>query len=110
MALPELEHHRVEKLLSKFCEQRIPPELRDEIKMIYRIFGNKVVLIESRPYFDDPTKWTEVPIAQFEYSTTAKSWSLYGFNRNSRRVPHSTGTLDKLIQDVEKDTTRIFWG
>lgn len=110
MALPEIELHRVNKLLTQFCEQHIPPDVRDRIKLFYTIKGNKVILIESRPYFDDPTKWTEMPVAQFEYSETSKNWSLFGYNRNDKRLPYSKGSLKKLLQDVGKDPSGIFWG
>lgn len=110
MSLPEIELHRVNRLFSQYCEQRIPLDARDQIKLLYRIEGNKVILVESRPYYDDPAKWTEMPIAQFEYNESSKSWSLFGYNRNSRRVPYSKGNLEKLLQYVNKDLTGIFWG
>lgn len=110
MPLPEIEVHRVNKLFTKFCDERIPPDARDQIKLLYNIIGNKVILVESRPYYDDPSKWTEMPVAQFEYSATTKIWSLYGYNRNDKRLPYSKGSLEKLIQEVNKDTTGIFWG
>lgn len=110
MSLPEIEQHRVGKLLGRFCEERIPPHARDQIKLLFIIKGNKVILIESRPYFDDPDQWSEMPVAQFEYSKTTKKWSLFGYNRNDRRLPYSKGSLEKLIQDVDKDATGIFWG
>lgn len=110
MALSEIELHRVNKLFTSFCEQRIPPEVRNEIKLLFTVKGNKVILVESRPYFDDPTKWSEMPVAQFEYSETTKQWSLFGYNRNDRRLPVAKGSLEKLIQEVAKDSTGIFWG
>ncbi len=110
MALPEIELHRVNKLFNMFCEQRIPPHARDQIKLLYNIKGSKVILIESRPYYDDPTKWTEMPVAQFEYNETTKTWSLYGYNRNDKRLPIAKGNLEKIIQEVDKEPTGIFWG
>jgi len=110
MPLPEIEQHRVDKLFTRYCEQRIPPHARDQIKLLYNIKGNKVILIESRPVWNDPTKWTEMPVAQFEYSVATKIWCLYGYNRNDKRLPYSKGTLEKMILEVDKDTTGIFWG
>ena len=110
MSLPEIELFRVKKLFSRFCEQRIPPDVRDQIKLIYIIKGNKVVLVESRPFFNDPTKWTEMPVAQFEYIFLSNSWSLFAYDSRSRRFPYSKGKLDKLIQEVDTDHTGIFWG
>jgi Protein of unknown function (DUF3024) len=51
-----------------------------------------------------------MPIAQFEYSTAAKSWRLYGYNRNDRRQPVAKGALDILINEVDADRTGVFWG
>lgn len=110
MPLPEIELFRVNKLFTQFCDNRIPPEIRDQIKLLFKINGNKVILIESRPYYNDPTKWTEMPIAQFEYSATTKMWSLFGYNRNDKRLPIARGSLDTLIEAVDKDKTGIFWG
>ena len=110
MALPETELFRAEKLLTEFCERRVPAHVRDQIRLLFTINGNKVVLVESRPVYDDPSRWTEMPIAQFEYSLAAKSWSLYGYNRNDRRVPVAKGALDVLINEVDADRTGIFWG
>ena len=110
MALPEIELFRGNRLFSKFCDERIPPHARDQIKMLYNIKGNKVILMESRPYYDDPSKWSEMPVAQFEYNATTKVWGLFGYNRNDKRLPYSKGNLEKLIQEVDKDITGIFWG
>ena len=110
MALSEIEQHRVNKLFSQFCDQRIPLDIRNQIKLLYHIKGNKVFLIESRPYYDDPTKWTEMPIAHFEYTESSRTWSLFGYDRNSKRRPYSKGNLEKLIQDLDKDHLGFFWG
>lgn len=110
MPLPEIEQHRVAKLLDAYCEKRIPPHVRDQIKLFYKITGNKVILIESRPHYDDQTSWYEMPIAQFEYSAATKKWSLYGYDRNEKRVPISKGSLEGMIQELDIDRTCLFWG
>jgi len=110
MPLPEIELHRTNKLLGGFCDNRIPPHARDQVRMLYKINGSKVILIESRPHFQDPSNWLEMPIAQFEYSAATKAWSLYGYDRNDKRVPVSKGSLEKLTQEVDQDPTGIFWG
>jgi hypothetical protein len=51
-----------------------------------------------------------MPVAQFEYSVTTKNWSLYGYNRNDKRLPIDKGALEKLIQEVDKDAASVFWG
>ena len=110
MSLPEIEQFRVEKLLKAFCEKRVPPHARDQVKLICKVIGNRVTLSECRPYYNDPSSWSEMPVAQFEYDLAAKSWSLYAYDRNSKRKPYSKGPLEKLIQEVDNDPTGIFWG
>ena len=110
MSLPEIEKHRVDKLLTAFCDKRVPLQVRDEVMLTYKITGNKVFLIETRPYFDDPSKLTEMLIALFEYDADEMVWSLYAYNRNNKRMPSSRGSLDQLIQEVDQDRTGIFWG
>jgi hypothetical protein len=110
MSLPETEQHRVKKLFGAFIEKRVPQHVRDQVRLIYKITGRKVILIETRPHFQDPTVWTEMPIAQFEYDEAAKVWSLYAYDRNDKRKPYSKGHLELLIQEVDNDPTCIFWG
>ena len=37
MALSEFEKKRVEKLLTAYCENKIPPHLRDQIRIELRV-------------------------------------------------------------------------
>jgi len=110
MSLPETEQHRVKKLLSAFIDKRVPPHVRDQVKLICKVTGNRVTLSECRPYYNDPSTWSEMPIAQFEYDVAAKAWSLYAYDRNDKRKRYSKGPLEQLIQEVDKDPTGIFWG
>ena len=110
MPLPETEQHRVSKLFKAFIEKRVPPHARDQVKLVCKVVGNRVVLSECRPYYNDPSTWSEMPIAQFEYDVEAKAWSLYAYDRNDKRKLYSKGQLEQLIQEVDKDATGIFWG
>lgn len=110
MPLPEIEQHRVDKLLTAFCDKRVPLHVRDEVKLTYKISGNKVFLIETRPYFDDPSRWTEMYISQFQYKVEVKNWSLFAYNRNDKRNLYANGPLELLIKEVDKDPYGVFWG
>ncbi len=63
----ELDKKRVSKLVGDFCKNRIPLHARDQIKLLYKIRGNDVNIIESRPHWQDSTTWTEMPIAKIRY-------------------------------------------
>jgi len=38
----ELERKRIEKVVDDFCENRIPPHIRDKIKLFFKIRGDDV--------------------------------------------------------------------
>lgn len=114
MALPPLVRQLIEVKLMKYCERKIPPHVRDKIKLLYKIRGNSVTLIETRPYFRDPNEWTESVVAQFRYDPKSMTWTLYCADRNSRwhfyDLVEPTPDLDEIIAAVDDDPTGIFWG
>jgi hypothetical protein len=109
MALPERESVRVHELLEVFCIERSG----DSVKLEYHIKGNRVTLVESRPLFIDPNIWNSVNVTQFEFDSDQQVWILYWYDRKNRRQPYPTGrnrdTLEKLVTEVGKDPTGIFW-
>lgn len=84
MALPELTKKQVETILGSFCENRIPPHVRDKLRLNFSFRGQSVSLFEERPYFQDASRWTQTPVAQFRLEPTTKIWSLYCADRNSK--------------------------
>ncbi len=114
MPLPEFTKKLVETRLDEYCNKEIPKDLRDQIRLGYKINGNKVTLIESRPFYLDPKKWTETPLAQFRFDAETKKWGLYFMDRNSRWRPYDlveeSADFEKLLEALDEDRTGIFWG
>jgi hypothetical protein len=114
MPLPEFTRKLVETKLSKYCEQKITPQFRDQVRLKYRIRGNQVTLFEERPAFKKPSAWVEISMAQFRFNPRDTKWSLYCADRNSRW--HLYGLLppsadfDDLLKEVDRDPTGIFFG
>ena len=104
----------VETKLTKYCEQKIPLHVRNQLRLNYRIRGNQVTLFEERPAFKKPSSWVEISVAQFRFNIRDKKWSLYCADRNSRW--HLYGLLapsvdfDDLLKEVDRDPTGIFFG
>jgi hypothetical protein len=71
MALPPLVQQLVDAKLAKYCERKIPEHVRDKIKLVHKARGDSVTLVETRPYFKDPSIWTEHGVAQFRYHCRA---------------------------------------
>lgn len=114
MPLPDLVKHSAKKKIEAFCERRVPAHVRDQIRLTIKFRGSSMTLIENRPYFRDPSTWTEAPIAQFRFDTDKRSWKLYSRDRNSRWHEYDftepRSSLDELIEEVDRDPTGIFWG
>ena len=115
MVLPTLIHQLAIQLLTDFCAQRTPPDVRDHVRVEFVITGTKATIIERRPDFRDPGReWSERKVAVLEYDTKARTWALFAFNRNSQRMPYQrtapTADLTSLIAEVESDPTHVFWG
>jgi hypothetical protein len=111
MSLPEQEIARVEQLIGALCRQRT---MANEVKLAYAIRGDRVTLVESRPFFVAPDTWFDLKVAQFEFNPETNVWTLYWYNMKNKRFPYPTGrnrdTLEKLVLEVERDPTGIFWG
>lgn len=114
MSLPDLVRRIVDAKLGQFCEDRIPPHIRSEIRLVYSIRGYSVTLTEERPYFLDHSRWTQSPVAQFRFDAETQKWSLHCRDRNGRWHPYARLSPDKnfevLLREVNGDPTGIFWG
>jgi hypothetical protein len=110
MSLSDKEIQHANALLGQFCEDR---SIQDEVKLEYQIRGNRITLTESRPFFIDPSKWNDFKVAQFEFNFELGIWNLYWYDMKNKRHPYPTrrskDTLDKLLLEVIKDPTGIFW-
>lgn len=114
MALPESDIDKLETLLKLMFERRISEESEEKLKLTYEVKGNKITIIESRPFFIDPDSWNSVKVAQFEYNSDIGNWALYWYSTKNRRQAYPTGrnkdSIEKLVDEVDSDPTGIFWG
>ncbi len=114
MALPALTKRLVEKRLDKYCKDRMPPQIRDKVRLGYKFRGNSVTLFEQRPAFTDPDKWVDIVVAQFRFDPSNGEWTLYCADRNSRWHVYydlePNTDFEVLLQEVDEDPTGIFWG
>ena len=114
MAIPELTRRRAEKLLQQLIERRIPPRVRDQIRMSVEVRGNNVTLFEHRPVWRMPDEWTNGKTAQFRYNPATDRWTLYWSNRHGRWLLYEdtrpVADIAPLIREVDEDPVGAFWG
>ena len=114
MSLPDTVKHQVETVLRAFCERRVPPEVRDKVRLTYDFRGNAVTLYEDRPQWTDPSQWGHLAIAQFRFDTANGQWTLYCADRNAKWCEYldadPASRFESLLEEVDKDPTGIFFG
>jgi hypothetical protein len=114
MALSEIQQAEVNQRLRAFCHARVPPHVRHQVRLGYRIQATAAVLFEERPAFRPPHEWRELAIAKFRYVGTQKLWRLYCQHRDLRWHSYealpAAPSFKRLLDEVAADPTGIFWG
>ena len=99
----------------RFCDQRVPAEARDQVRLEVTTWASTITIVEYRPLWQGgPGAWTRLPIAQLRYDASAGTWTLYWADRNRRwhRYDHLDPTLqlDELLKEIDQDPLSLFWG
>lgn len=109
-AFPELDLARIRR----FCEDRTPPELRDEMRVEADVRGRSVTILDCRPpWTPELVEWSRQPLAQLRYDPESALWALYWADRNSRWHRYDDldpGPVGDLLAEIAEDPTCIFWG
>lgn len=108
-ALPELDVARIRR----FCEERVPAHLRDEVRVEAEVRGRSITIRDCRPpWHPELAHWSRVPVAQLRHADDHQ-WTLYWADRNGRWHLYdllAPGTAQELLHEIAADPTCIFWG
>ncbi len=114
MALDEFTRKLVKNKVGSFCENRIPPHARGQVKLTYSFWKDSVILYEERPRWDKPDEWTKMKIARMDFDPESRGWTLWAYDRNDRprfyMDVRPNAPLDEVLQEIDEDPTSIFWG
>ncbi len=115
MAFSELELKRIEKLADSFLEKRRPPvHLRKELDLGFRIDGNSIIIFEIRPFWKDPEKIIEHPVAKTTYLKKNNLWKVYWQRADLKwhgyEPDPEVKTLEEFFKIVAEDEYCCFWG
>ena len=98
------------------CDQRVPDDARDEVRIEVEEDRQAVTILECRPPWrgDYGPEWTRSPIARLRYVSSTRLWTLYYRRHTGRweRYPllGSTPRLDEMLTEIDQDPICIFWG
>ena len=115
MALSELEHKRLKKIVGAYVEsRRPPPHIRAELDLAFRIEGQSVEIFELRPAWRNPTETLEEPVAKATFVKRTGTWRVYWQRADlkwHRYDPVSeTASIEEFLQVVERDEHGCFYG
>jgi hypothetical protein len=114
MALPELVRLAAVRKVTDYCERRAPAHVRDQVRVEARVRGDKITIVECRaPWRPDfGPDWTEAKVAQLAYHRPSRTWELFAYDRNERRIAYPllapTRDLDAVLEELERDPICIF--
>ena len=109
--IPDLDLRKIHKYEARV----VPPDFQDQIRMEVDIRGKTVTTVECRlPWREDfGPEWTRQGVARMKFDTANNEWTLYWSDRNSRWHIFdliSPGSIDEILEEIERDRTNIFWG
>ena len=102
--------------VTAYCEQRVPPHALHQVRMQAIVERHALTLVERRAPWrpESGPEWTTSPVARLRWSVSRRDWTLYWRDRNHRfhRYPDTDPTADSatLLDEIDRDSTGIFWG
>jgi len=112
MPLPDLVRRSAEKLLTRYCTERVPPCARDQLRLSFRTRGDQITLFAGRTEQADG-KWRIRPVARFCFSHELAQWTLHYPDQECRwrfylNAPPCLD-LEKLLRHLDADPLHFFW-
>jgi len=99
-----------------FCEQRIPPHALHQVRLELEEAPGAITIVERRaPWRKDVgPDWTHGPVAHIRHSHQSGLWTLYCRDRHQRWNVYTrlapTTDITEVLDEIDRDPTRIFWG
>ncbi|MBA3432495.1 MAG: DUF3024 domain-containing protein [Actinobacteria bacterium] len=103
-------------VVEEFCEERIPPDLRDRVRLEARRRGNAITIVERRvPWNPDfGPDWTSSDVAQLRLDSLSETWTLHWKRADGRwyasEEPPPTRDVAALLAEIDTDRNGVFWG
>ena len=114
MAVSELELKLIDRTVGTLCRRLSPPQLADQLHVIYEVDGHNVCIFEERPPWRATGAWTHHGVAKFRYYRSRRQWQLHWMRRDLKwhlyEPAEATADLAALVAVVDEDTYGAFFG
>jgi Protein of unknown function (DUF3024) len=116
MALPADVRQAALSQVEQFCNERVPEDLRAQVRLEHGVRGNAITIVERRPPWSELVgpEWTTTHIAQLRYDENGRRWSLYCRDSRERWWLYDdaepAADVGPLLAAIDEDATGIFWG
>jgi hypothetical protein len=116
MAIPAAHRDVALRQIAIFCENFVPGEDRDSVRLEHGIQGDHITIVERRPPWSELVgpDWTSLNVAQLRYDERSRTWSLYACDRDDRWFLYidvaPAADIGPLLAEIAEDPTGIFWG
>ena len=113
MPFDNTQRQLIKEIIGCYCEQKVPDDLKDQVRVLYSIKGYTVTIIQSKPSFPGSHLWADCPIARLKYDPRTSSWELYRRNLTGEWQRYTdlkpTRHLQSLIDEIASDPFGVFW-
>jgi hypothetical protein len=95
-------------MVKRYCDKRIPPRLRNELRLEVETRGRSITIFEHLPPWrpDFGPDWSRRQIAQMRYDPETLTFTLYWADRNGRWLAYPnigpTGDVGPLLREIEE--------
>ena len=102
--------------VSAYCEQRVPPHALHQVRMDAVVDRHAVTLVERRaPWRPEFGQWTRSRVARLRWSVSRREWTLSsGVTATTAGTAYEytapTTEIARLLEEIDRDPTGIFWG
>ncbi len=114
MAFSEIELQYIKQSVGALCRRRSPSQVIDELRTIYEIERDGVVVYETRVPWDGKGAWTKMGIAMFRYVRSRNAWKLYRMDLDRKwhvyESAEEQSEIGALVRVVDEDEHGVFFG
>lgn len=114
MAFSDIDRQKIKNKVGGLCSKMTPQHLKNKLRFEYEIENQSVIIYEIRPAFRNLGEFTKMPIAKLSYVKSGNLWKLYWQRASGKWQRYETGSsaksLDKLVEEIERDSYGCFFG